>query len=664
MNNDTLAVTAYADTRGRPLSAPEIDERLTEIGIHQQDSDRAPNREEISPPSDWRFADQTCWYTTAMIDGWATDTPRKGRNPWGYNCAIRLECAYRLGCITQTDHQRGREALVQRFTHLVRTTEPRREPKKLEFDDWWRYGRRTAAAKTDEEARKELGEHTHNAWTHNPDGHDNDGEPEDKTRFFDREGLRARALADAVMRSATCGYGAVDERFYTYDNGVWAPNNGRIEAAITRLLDNRYRNTHCRNVLDLIRYSPNTARITRDPLPEWINVRNGMIRWADSTLHPHSPEHRCTVQLPVDYSPDATCPAFEQYLAEVLPKDCYEPAGDSPGFIWELIGYVLYSGNPLHIAVLLYGKGRNGKGSLIRLLKRLIGERNCSTVTLHELVENRFRAATLFGKLANLAGDLDARWLDNTATFKAITGGDTIQGEHKYGAVFDFQPWALPVYSTNKAFGSADSSEGWVARWVVVPFPQSFIGREDRNLDARLHTDAELRGILRRAVEALPALMRRGRLPEPASVRAAKSAFVTASDAVRSWLDERCVLDPDQWTPRTHLYQDYRGHTSSDGGKQLSAREFYNRIEQVNGIWAAGRNGVRGFSGVRLLGSGEAAGVAEVADLSTPSRARGEKGSKPATSATGNSDGGPNANGHEFDFEWHGVGPNPYEEYR
>ena len=60
-------------------------------------------------------------------------------------------------------------------------------------------------------------------------------------------------------------------------------------------------------------------------------------------------------------------------------------------------------------------------------------------------------------------------------------GGDHIQGEHKYGAVFDFTPWAVPVYSANEAFGSADSSEGWWARWVVVPFPTSFLGREDLN---------------------------------------------------------------------------------------------------------------------------------------------------------------------------------------
>ena len=268
-------------------------------------------------------------------------------------------------------------------------------------------------------------------------------------------------------------------------------------AEITRLLGNRYRSAHTRTVLDLIQHSPSTAHITDNPLAEYVNVPNGMVAWKTGDLLPHSPDYRSTVQLPVEYDPNAKCPLFEKFIAEVLPPDLYEPTGDSPGFIWELIGYTLYSGNPLHVAVLLYGKGRNGKGTLIRVLKALLGERNCSTVGLHQLVENRFRAATLFGKLANLAGDLDSKWLDNTAMFKAITGGDTIQAEHKYGAAFDFSPWALPFYSTNKAFGSADSSEGWVARWVVVPFPTSFMGREDRTLDAKLQ--------LRRRVSRHPA---------------------------------------------------------------------------------------------------------------------------------------------------------------
>ncbi len=218
-------------------------------------------------------------------------------------------------------------------------------------------------------------------------------------RFFGKSGLLARDLANAVMQSVTCGFGYPDQRFYVYDNGVWLPNEGAIKGEITRLLGNRYRSAHTRNVLDLIQFSPNTVQITDSPLADYVNVPNGMMQWDTGKLLPHSPDYHSTVQLPVEYDPSAQCPLFDKFIIEVLPPDLYEPAGDSLGFIWELIGYTIYSGNPLHVAILLYGEGRNGKGTLIRVLKALLGGHNCSTVGLHQLVENRFRAATLFGKL-------------------------------------------------------------------------------------------------------------------------------------------------------------------------------------------------------------------------------------------------------------------------
>lgn len=447
-----------------------------------------------------------------------------------------------------------------------------------------------------------------------------------------RDGLLVKDLADAVLDDIHCGWGVHDERLYIYRDGVWtADTEGRIEKAIVDKLGNRYREAHGRNVRAMIRYSPRTPRITCDPQPQHVNLLNGMWDWKKQVLQPHSPDYLSTTQIPVAYDPDADCPEFQAFIEQVLPPDCYEPTADSPGFIWELIGYTLYSGNPLHIAILLYGKGRNGKGTLIRVLHHMLGARNCSTATLHELVENRFRAATLFGKLANPAGDLDSTFLKNTALFKAITGGDQIQGEHKYGAAFEFTPWALPIYSTNRAFGSSDSSEGWVARWVVVPFPAEFLGREDRNLDARLHTDSELAGIVRRGLAALPALMARGRLPEPASVLAAKQQFVDASDPVRSWLFANYrVGNPGDWTSRQELRAAYSRRCLEAGDTALNSQSFYNRIEQIAGVSHRTRRGVRGFGGIGAHTTPTPDQGAEGATSPTPPALRGGKGRKPA----------------------------------
>ncbi len=63
-----------------------------------------------------------------------------------------------------------------------------------------------------------------------------------------------------------------------------------------------------------------------------------------------------------------------------------------------------------------------------------------------------------------------------------------------------------------------------------------------------LQTEPELRGVMARGIAALPALLDRGYFLKPPSVREAKAAFIVASDAVRSWVDEYCTLDFDAWT--------------------------------------------------------------------------------------------------------------------
>ncbi len=619
---DPVPVRGHRDLRGVVLRVADVRAALDAQRIPEVDETEAA-RDVVCPPADWKFtaamANAPCAWLATKIKNWPTDEISIERHKWALSQSVKLACAHRRGCLGSEDQYHAAvNALHAAFLHrLAGPPNPRQPDPVDEFDDLIAEGQRRAARKTHAQVLEETGgEHYHDRQRaeaefmapyrreRNTMG-DNETEgsaPDTAPRrpFVGRDGLRALDLAKAVIASVPIGFNDLNKQFYTYRNGVWTPGSGPIEAKIVELLGNKHRDSHITNTLTVIKHQPQIPRITCDPLPDYINVPNGMVDWKTGVLHDHSPKYLSTVQLPVEYDPDADCPVFEQFISEVLRADCRQPCDGGPGFIWELIGYVLYSGNPHHIAVLLYGKGRNGKGTLIRLLKTLVSTRNMSAVGLHELVENRFRAATLYGKLANLAGDLDARWVDNTAAFKAITGADPVQAEHKFGHPFEFTPWALPFYSANKAFGSADSSEGWTARWVVVPFPNCFLGREDRGLDAKLQTDDELRGILRRSVAALPALMERGRLPVPASVAAAKTAFISASDAVRAWVNEACVIDVDAWTPRTTLYSTYSYRTFFDGSKKLSAREFYNRIEQIGGITAAGRQGIRGFNGIRL----------------------------------------------------------------
>ena len=121
----------------------------------------------------------------------------------------------------------------------------------------------------------------------------------------------------------------------------------------------------------------------------------------------------------------------------------------------------------------------------------------------------------------------------------------TIRGKISAAVFFDFTPWALPFYSMNKSFASADSSEGWWARWVVVPFPNTFTGKENRGLDRELRTDAELSGVFGAGCRHATHTVRTRQAAGTAIGSGHQRKFIAASDAVRNFVDEDCELDHD-----------------------------------------------------------------------------------------------------------------------
>lgn len=124
-----------------------------------------------------------------------------------------------------------------------------------------------------------------------------------------------------------------------------------------------------------------------------INFTNGLLSWRKGELRPHDPAVLSTWQLPVPYDPTTDCPRFREFLAQVLPPDMVEEVdGVAP---WqEDLGYLLLPGNPLHIAFLLRGSGRNGKGVWMAVVDALVGRDAVSTLSLEDMVSGdraRFR---------------------------------------------------------------------------------------------------------------------------------------------------------------------------------------------------------------------------------------------------------------------------------
>lgn len=416
--------------------------------------------------------------------------------------------------------------------------------------------------------------------------------PDFDSLFSKEYGLKASSAARAVLDAGPIRYGK-EGRFWIYDRGVWREGEDEIHLRISNILGERYRPAHKNTIRDKLRAFVPT--IAAEPVPRYINFRNGLLDWNNAsgpTLVPHDPEVPSTVQLPIDWDFAEQCPDFRAFMDDVIPRDDHTR-------VWELVGYMLLSGNPLHKAFLFAGSGRNGKGAMMRTITAMLGPQNVSNVPLRDFATNRFATAQLYGRLANACGDIDASFIENTGRIKEITGEDMVQAEHKFGQPFRFTAWCSMLFSANDIPSAADTSTGWLDRWEVISFPNYVGDRIDKTLEPRLQAEQSLQGIASWAVTSLRNLMANGKFSTSVSAQAAKTEFAEKSNSVLRWLNQTAVFERTGFTAKTKALARFQGW--HEGEIKMKRETFYTEMDKLGarlGFTVKKNDGIMGYRGL------------------------------------------------------------------
>jgi len=396
----------------------------------------------------------------------------------------------------------------------------------------------------------------------------------DPAEFFSGSRLNVEQLIQAVLELGPIALGPGDNLYY-YENGVWkVGGEHQVHMRVRQLLRDRRLESHTSNVISGMRASNQLIRTDSDEMRPTLNVRNGLLDWQSGELRPHSPEVPTTYQLTQGWNDQAECPSVDAWLREITQGDETLQA-----VLWELVGVSIMTSAPVHRAALLTGQGRNGKGTFLRLIEALVGSEHCSHVTLHELSKNRFAAADLFGSVVNVGGDLDSSHLSDTGLFKQATGGDMMKAERKYGQPFSFVNRAQMLFSANELPSVRDTSQGYWARWLVIPMKHSFIGHEDATIEAQLH--AELDGVLVKAVKALRRLSDNGwQFTECEAIKAATESYRVESDSVALFASHMLKEgEHSDFQAHADLYFAYEFWCTTSGRKPVQEQTFSKRLK-------------------------------------------------------------------------------------
>jgi len=195
--------------------------------------------------------------------------------------------------------------------------------------------------------------------------------------------------------------------------------------------------------------------------------------------------------LPVNFNPSAECPLWHKCLEEWS-------GGDTAwcNLLQRMFGYSLISHREYAKWFLLYGKIRGGKGTIMNVLKALLGEGYMGTCLediagqfgLWGIEHAKVMAINEVSEVSNREGEAACR------VIKSIVGKDPISINRKYEApirnvVID----AIPIMQSNEIPKLPNKGLGLSGKMVLIPFNTSFAGREDYRLSEKLM--AELEGI-------------------------------------------------------------------------------------------------------------------------------------------------------------------------
>lgn len=298
--------------------------------------------------------------------------------------------------------------------------------------------------------------------------------------------------------------------------------------------------------IEALRMLPQTVEVGAHLVDgEWVRpvvgtmgvaCQNGVVDPVTRALSPHSPARFITSAVPFDYDEHAACPGWLSFLDQVLPGDA-----EAVRLLQEWFGYVVSGRVDQQKMLLMVGASRSGKSTTAKVLSKLMGPGNTAAPTMASFASN-FGLSSLIGRSLAVMDDIRfSAKLDIQVVIErllTITSNGQLDVDRKNRSIWSGRLPTRLTIASNELPWLTDASGAVVNRLLVIEFNQSFLGKEDVELEARL--EPELSGVLNWALDGLTRLMTVGSFTVPGSSREAVDDLHEQASPVQAFTAERC----------------------------------------------------------------------------------------------------------------------------
>lgn len=274
--------------------------------------------------------------------------------------------------------------------------------------------------------------------------------------------------------------------------------------------------------------------------PKYIGLKTSILDIETMEEQPYSPAMIINNRIGHEYHEDAYCEVMDKTLNKVC---CNDP--QIRALLEEMIGYTLYRKNSMQVCFILTGEGSNGKSTILNCIKKLIGKNNYTSLDLREL-EDTFKPAELYNKLANIGDDISAKYLENSSVFKKVVTGESFMVQRKYAQPFELESYATQIFCANELPQVHDKSDGFSRRIVIVPFNATFKRTDpdyDPFIEDKLMSEEAMNYLLKLAIEGLRRVVFNRGFTKSATGEAEKDDYMKLNNNVLEWFENDPLIE-------------------------------------------------------------------------------------------------------------------------
>lgn len=310
--------------------------------------------------------------------------------------------------------------------------------------------------------------------------------------------------------------------------------------------------TNNKHVNNLISAFTKLSEIQHDfeeftPPPYLINVDNGTVDIRTKKLLPHNREDGFTSCSKVKWVPESTDTTFEKFALSCLWLSEEKHIVD---FFQMCLGYCVTGYTREEKAIYVWGESRSGKGTIIDVIQNVLPKEMAASTPFATFTKKRgegdqgFDLAPLYSCRFVAASEGKRQENFNESAFKTITGNDKMQVAFKGKDQFNFKPvWKIFLVSNFAPRGDVVDEAFW-GRFIMLRFPTSHLGNEDKTLKEQFESESVLEGALRWLVDgAYNWYNSESGLNTPDEYVQLLSEVRDQQDNIKPWMEANCTVD-------------------------------------------------------------------------------------------------------------------------